>query len=67
MAVCFHALSHPYHPQPDHEETTATTWFEPAQIAQSAIRPRIAQLAPSPKLVPQAACPAEVPDGLPDD
>lgn len=39
MAVCFHALSHPYHPQPDHEETTATTWFEPAQIAQLAMHP----------------------------
>ncbi|MBV8993953.1 MAG: NUDIX domain-containing protein [Pseudonocardiales bacterium] len=43
VAVCFHAVSHAYHPQPAYEETTAAAWFEPAQIAQLAMHPAMRQ------------------------
>lgn len=39
IAICFHAYSADHDTQPDHDETTAAGWFDPAQTTQLAMHP----------------------------
>lgn len=43
VAVCFHAVNRLHQAQPNHEETTAAAWFEPAQTTQLAMHPAMRQ------------------------
>ena len=43
FAVCFHATSTAGNAQPDLEETTAATWFDPEQTSQLSMHPAMRQ------------------------
>ena len=43
FAVCFHATTAACDPQPDHDETTAATWFDPQQTTELSMHPAMRQ------------------------